>query len=296
MKAKIFLVLIVLLFLPLAAKAEEASQEQMIQRVEILKQEIGLLRSLLINIRAAKQGAEITAQSYLAVNLTDNSVLLKKNPNSLYPPASVTKLMTATIATEEISLERKITLTEEMLQPYGYSPSLYKGLSVTAENLIKASLIQSVNDAAEALSHFTGKENFVALMNKKAEELGMTNTIFYDAHGLNPANRSTAQDLVKLLTYIHKEHPELLSISRDNDFWLPDQTGRLLKFRNMNDFYHFSSFIGGKTGYLPEAKKTFASIFNVEDKKIAIVLLYSDNRQADVFAIIKKLQQSFKGQ
>jgi len=296
MKCKIALVLILLLFLPFAARAGEASREQIIQRVEILKQEIEVLRSLLANLGAAERGAEITAQSYLAIDLNDNAVLLKKSPNTAHSLASVSKLMTAVVASEEIDLERKITLTEEMLRPHGYSPSLYAGLSVSAENLIKASLIQSVNDAAESLGYFTGKENFVVLMNKKAEELDMTSTVFYDPHGLNPDNRSTAQDLAKLLIYVYKNHPELLSISRDNNFWLPDQTGRLLKFRNMNDFYPFTSFIGGKTGYLPEAKKTFASIFNIEDKKIAIILLRSDNRQADAFAVIKKLQQSLRSQ
>ena len=124
-----------------------------------------------------------------------------------------------------------------MLKPQGYSPSLYLGLSVSAENLLKAILIQSTNDAAEALSYFIGKEEFLALMNQKAKELNMINTVFYDPHGLNPANRSTAQDLIKLLTYIYKNHPEILDISRNNNFWLPDSTGKLLKFRNLNAFY-----------------------------------------------------------
>lgn len=293
MKWKIFLTLTLLFFLPFTAKADEAEKEQqrqqIIQRIEILNQELKLMRSLLISLQAASQGAEINAQSYLAVRLSDNSVLLQKNPGKPHSIASITKLMTAIITAEEIDLNEKITLTEEMLEPYGHSPSLYLDLSISAENLLKASLIQSTNDAAEALSHFAGKDNFIALMNKKAEEIGMTNTVFYDAHGLNPDNRSTAQDLAKMLAYIHKKHPELLKITRNNDFWLPDSTGRQLKFRNINNFYPFTNFIGGKTGYLPQAKETFASIFKIKENDIAIIILRSDNRKTDIFAIIKSL-------
>jgi len=127
-------------------------------------------------------------------------------------------------------------------------------------------------------------------MNQKAKELAMTNTVFYDVHGLNSTNLSTAQDLAKLLLYIYKNHPEILSITRNNNFWLPDSTGRLLKFQNVNNFYYFSSFVGGKTGYLLEAKQTLASIFNVNKEPIAIIVLYSSNRQADAFTILRKLK------
>jgi D-alanyl-D-alanine carboxypeptidase len=294
MKNKILFLTLLLLFLfsPVTAKGAAVSREQMLQKVEIIQQEMKLLQSLLSNIQTANQGGKITAHSYLAVNLSNNSILLKQNINRRYPIASITKLMTAVIASEELDLNQKITLTKEMLEPDGYSPSLYLGLSVSAEDLVKASLIQSTNDAAEALSYFMKKDKFVALMNQRAKELKMTNTVFYDSHGLNPDNRSTVQDLTKLLIYIYKNHPEILEISRNNNFWLPDPTGRLLKFRNLNGFYPLSSFVGGKIGYLFEARQTFASIFNIEGDNIAIVLLYSDNHRADIFAILKSLKQS----
>lgn len=298
MKYKIFLLLFfILVFVSspfvfktnraLAQAKKERLVQQITQRIEILKWEIQHLQTLLSNFRLQK---EITSPSYLAINLFDNSVLLEKNPNQPYPIASITKLMAAVIALENIELNQRITLTEEILKPLGHSPSLYLGLNVSAENLLKASLIQSTNDASEALAHFLGKETFLALMNQKAKELDMTNTVFYDPHGLNPANRSTSRDLAKLLLYIHQNHPQILDITRDNNFWLPDPTGRLLKFRNLNNFYPFSTFIGGKTGYLSEAKQTLASIFKVNEKPLAIIVLYSGNRQADTFAILKQLK------
>jgi len=293
MKYKIFLIFLISFFLfsPLGLNEARALNkkdlEQLLRQIEILKQEILLLQTLYSNFQLRE---EIDSPSYLAVNISDNSVILEKNPNQAYPIASVTKLMTAVIVIENIDLERKITLTEEMLQPFGYSPALFSGLNISAEKLLKASLIQSVNDAAESLSYFLGKKNFLALMNQKAQRLEMKNTIFFDPHGLNPDNRSSAEDLVKLLSYIYTNHPEILAITRNNNFWLPDPQGDLLKFRNLNNFYPLSAFIGGKTGYLVEAGQTLASIFNINEKPIAIVILYSQNHQADTFTIIRKIK------
>lgn len=294
MKYKIFLLpffVLLFVFSPLNSETVQALNQtervKLLQQIEILKQEILLLQTLLSNLQLQQ---EIIAPSYLAVNLSNDSVVLEKNSNRPYPIASITKLMTAVIALENIDGKRTITLTKEMLEPLGYSPALFLGLKVSAENLLKASLIQSTNDASEALAYSLGKEKFLTFMNQKAKELKMTNTVFYNVHGLNSANRSTAQDLAKLLLYIYKNHPEILSITRDNNFWLPDSTGRLLKFQNVNNFYHFSSFIGGKTGYLPEAKQTLASMFNVNEEPVAIIVLYSANRQADTFTILRKLK------
>ena len=287
MKYKALLIVLFLAFFLFSASGAKASTIELLrQQIEILKFEVSLLQSLLKNMQS-KGG--ITAKSYMAVNLADNSVLLEKNKHQLYPTASITKLMTALIATENTDNDLKITLTQEMLKPLGASPSLYLGLNVSAENLLKASLIQSSNDASESLAYSVGKQKFIQLMNQKAKELGMLNTIFYDAHGLNKANVATASDLVKLLSYIYKNHSEVLQITRNNDFWLPDKTGLLLKFQNVNNFYPLSGFIGGKAGYLTEARQAFAGVFEVKGESIAVVVLRSSNRQADVFAILQQL-------
>ncbi|MCH8741675.1 D-alanyl-D-alanine carboxypeptidase [Patescibacteria group bacterium] len=260
---------------------------KLIQQIQVLKQKIQHLQALILNLRLQQ---EITAASYLAVNLSNNSVVLEKNANQPFPIASITKLMSAVVAFENIDTDQTITLTEKMLEPLGYSPSLFLGLNVSAKNLLQASLIQSTNDAAESLTYFLRKGNFLDLMNQKAKELDMANTVFFDPHGLNPANRSTATDIAKLLTYIHENHAEILSITKNNNFWLPDPTGRLLKFQNVNNFYALPEFIGGKTGYLPEARQTSASLFNINKEPVVIILFYSSNRQSDTFKIINQLK------
>lgn len=283
-KIFLFILIISIFIFPFSVKAQP---QTLLQQIEILQREIRLLQALIVNFQLEQ---EITADSYLAVDLSNNAVLLAKNNDQSYPIASITKLMSSLIALEQIEANQEIRLRREMLRPAGRSPSLFLGARVSAKNLIKASLIQSSNDASEALAHFLGEEKFINLMNQKARELEMDNTIFYDAHGISPNNRSSANDLVKLLNYISQQQPEIWQITRNNNLWLPNNRGKLLKFRNTNHFYPLNRFVGGKTGWIPEAKQTFAGIFQINDRPVAIIVLRSDNRQADVFTIYRQLQ------
>jgi D-alanyl-D-alanine carboxypeptidase len=289
MNKKIFL-LICITFVLVFPKNVNSANILPAQQIEILQQEILLLQTLVssYNLRQTPK-----AESYLALDLSNNSALFSKNPEKSLPIASVTKLMSAVISLENIALEKQIELIDQMLEPAGQSPVLYSGLKITAENLLKASLVQSSNDAPEALAFSIGKQNFIDLMNKKAKEIGMHNTVFYDVHGLNPNNSSTASDLAKLISYIYKTHPKILDITKNNDFWLPNPNGVLMKFRNVNNFYYLPEFIGGKTGYLPQAKQTIASVFKINQKPVAIIVLYSDNRMADVFSILRQIKTRF---
>lgn len=237
---------------------------------------------------------EVLAQSYLVLDISSNTVIFQKNAGKTYPIASITKLMNAVVVLENIDTSQSITLTKDMLKPEGYSPALFLGLDVSAKNLLRAMLIQSTNDSAESLTYFLGNKTFIGLMNKKAKELGMINTYYYDAHGLNPQNYSTATSLSKLLTYIYKNHPQILEITKENGFQMPSPTGQLLTFQNLNVFSKKPEFIGGKSGYLPEAKQSMASLFNLNGKIIAIVVLKSQNRQADTLKLVDWVKNSDK--
>lgn len=296
LKLKIFLFLLPVLLLSLSPFKIEAlkpltteERAKIIIQIELLQKEVNRLIQLIAKINLQK---EISANAYLIADISNNSILLEKNINKLYPVASITKLMSSTIAIENINLEEKIILTERMLEPLGYSPSLFLGANIRGKDLLKASIIQSTNDASNSLTYFLKEEEFLNLMNKKAKELNMNNTVFYDSHGLNPLNTSNSSDLLKLLEYIYKNHPQILEISRDNNFWLPNNFGRMLKFKNVNNFYNHPLFIGGKTGYLIEARQTFASIFNIDQKPIVIIILYSNNRQLDTLKIIDFLNKN----
>lgn len=254
------------------------------QQADIIASEIRNLESLAKSMNSTET---ISADAYIVVDVKSKKIILEKNIDQKYPIASVTKLMNAVIVLENINTKTQIRLTKDMLKPEGQSPSLFINLKIPVADLLKASLIQSVNDAAQALSHAVGAGRFVKLMNKKAKALGMDHTVYYDAHGLNPKNVSTAGDLAKLMAHIYQNRPEILSITKNNDFWLPDVKGRLLKFKNLNNFYIMPDFIGGKTGYLVEAKETMASLFMINEKPVIIVVLRSDNAQADTLKLVE---------
>ncbi|MFA6190297.1 MAG: serine hydrolase [Candidatus Staskawiczbacteria bacterium] len=257
------------------------------QQLEILQNEILLLQAMNKNYNLYETPV---AGAYIAVDIATGKVLLAKNANEKFPMASVAKLMSAVVTLENINMKKKIVLTEKMLLPDGQTPALYEGLKITASDLLKATLIQSSNDSAEALSYFLGKTKFIKLMNQKAKKLGMSKTVYYDTNGLNIKNKSTATDLAKLISYIYKKHPQILEITKNNDFWLPDQTGKMLKFKNGNGFYYMNNFVGGKSGYLDEAKNTFDSVFTVNGRPIAIAALYMPNRAADIFSILRNIK------
>jgi D-alanyl-D-alanine carboxypeptidase len=249
------------------------------------------------NFSKENKKLEITSQSFLVVNLSDNSILLEKNKDQPKIPASLVKLMNALVVMENLNQNEIITLTSKMLSQRGESPALFPTLRISVENLLKASLIQSSNDAAFALTFSLPKGKFLKLMNEKAKKIGMKRTIFYDTTGLSLSNRSTAEDIVKLLSYIYQNHPRILEITKNDNFWLPGPDGKLRKFKNMNYFYQDPKFVGGKSGYLRKAGQNFASIFilNLKNKKkenqpIAIVILSSKDIYSDIIQIIDWLE------
>ena len=293
MKKKLVLILLAITFTfsPFlkASSANNLSPEEK----TVLIEKLILLIEKINNFRWQMQKTDfqkgLTATSYSVIDISNDSIVLSKNIEKVYPIASITKLMSAVITLENINQEEEILLTSKMLSPYGYSPAIHLGKTISAKDLIKAALIQSTNDAAESLTYFLGEEEFITLMNKKAEELSMESTAFYDAHGLNYLNRSSAPDIAKLVLYIRENHPEIFEITREENFQLYGEcVDSLCTFKNLNLFHKLTEFIGGKTGYLPtkadqqNAGQTFVGLFDFNEREYVIVLLNAKNRASDI--------------
>lgn len=163
--------------------------------------------------------------NYEAKGLADENgrLLISENENLVHPLASLTKIMTLLVVTEkieskEISLYDTVTITKEAGRLRGSTAHLNEGDKVTVEELFKAALIHSGNDAAYALAQFSAGsvENFVALMNKKAYELGLKDTTFRTPTGLpridGNLDVSTIADVSKLVSEVIK-HPIFLRYS-----------------------------------------------------------------------------------
>ncbi|MEK7172499.1 MAG: serine hydrolase, partial [Patescibacteria group bacterium] len=166
----------------------------------------------------------ISAESFLIVSVSKqghDTVLLEKNSSSELPLASVTKLMTYSVASEFYKNEQDIVITKEAAQQANTLNALLEGDTLRVNELIPIMLIESSNDAAFALTKVIGEEGFLDLMNFKAKELGLTNTRFYNPTGVDPEarnmpqdqiNYSTASDIAKLTKNLIFNQPEFLDI------------------------------------------------------------------------------------
>lgn len=207
------------------------------------------------------------------------------NPEQHWPLASITKLMASAVALEKIGAGQKITISEKAIAADGDAGNFKIGEKIAAEDLIKAMMLVSSNDAAVALAEFFGWDAFVAEMNKKTRDLQMTRTNFYDPAGLDLANQSTIHDIEKMVKYIFRHHPELFTWSTQKQL---DIAGRRLL--NISKFAGRSDFAGGKTGFLEEASGNLVSIFKNKGKNVLIVVLGVEDR----FSATERLYNFYK--
>jgi len=235
-------------------------------------------------VAASSSLPEILSKTEIALvsDMDSGADFINYNSGERWPLASITKLMTAVLAIEQIGKEKEIAASTSSLAVEGNLGKLDSGKLYKVEDVLKIMVITSSNHAAEALadSYPAGRDVFIESMNKKAASLGMNQTVFYDPTGLSPLNQSTANDIKKLISYIINNHPEILAYSREKNFG---------NFQNINIFAGRPDFLGGKTGYIDESKQNLASLFSVNSingqiyngangRRILIIVLGADDR------------------
>ncbi|MST03979.1 MAG: D-alanyl-D-alanine carboxypeptidase [Candidatus Pacebacteria bacterium] len=235
-------------------------------------------------ISAPKEDSDnpiLLAHSILLKDLTSGEILMKRNELDSWPMASLTKLMTATIALENMDLTSKILITKNSADQS--SNLLFKvGEYYSVIDMIKASLILSNNASALALAEGFGYEKFINLMQSKANFLGMKNSKFFEPTGLSPLNKSTALDFEILAKYIYTNHKEILDITTEKISSIKEITSGSDKVLNStNIFAGENYFIGGKTGYTLEAQGNLFSIFKAGNKVLLSIVLGSKSKFED---------------
>jgi D-alanyl-D-alanine carboxypeptidase len=236
-------------------------------------------------IKQNKKAPKISALSYLVADLESGKVLLSQNINQKLPIASVTKLMTAIVADETIGLDTKTTITSDAINTYGTQGNLKKGEAYTVLELFYPLLLESSNDAAEALAHTKDRQTFIADMNGKAKSIGLLNTTYDDASGLSSNNTSTVTDLFRLTQYISKYRKYIFDISTEKK----KEVGNKVWFSNSR-FRSDTDYVGGKNGYTDEAQKTQIVLFEEEFNEDKRTIVYIVLRSADVAYDVKMLR------
>ena len=225
----------------------------------------------------------LALQSGVAMIVDDREgvMLYGRNIERQRPIASLTKLMTALIIIESgVSLDEQIKITrEDRDRLRGTKSRLSYGAVFTRYDLLRAALGASDNRAAAALARTYpgGEESMFQAMNAKAQQLGMTQTRFVDASGLNNDNVSTANDLVRLVNETQK-HPLFETMTTTPSFHITDRaSGRQVAFRNTNRLVHRDSWSIGlsKTGYTAAAGNCLIMQATISERPLTIVLLNS---------------------
>ncbi|MEK7542255.1 MAG: L,D-transpeptidase family protein [Patescibacteria group bacterium] len=242
----------------------------------------------------------VSATNYLIADVDSGFVFAEKNSQEVHPIASIAKLMTALVVAENVDLRKSIVVTPAMLQAYGETEGLEEGERYRIVELFYPLLIASSNDAAEAVAGFLGRDRTIQMMNEKAKEILLANTVFTDPTGFDSGNVSSAQDLFYLARYIVNNRPPLLEITRGREVrsYGPAQFSRE-ELWNKNVFVADSSFVGGKTGYTTASKHTGAFLFRFlakenEIRTIAFVLLGSQDSKLDTQLLYSWVQRTYQ--
>lgn len=206
---------------------------------------------------AAGLSPQIQGQSALLMDASSGRILYQVNPHERLAPASVTKIMTALLVIENGRLDQMVTATENASTTPESAIWLEVGEQLTRQQLLYALMLNSANDAAVALAESVAgsEEAFVALMNRRAGELGMVDSHFVNPHGLHDENHYTsAYDLALLSREAMKNElfRKVVSTRTTTIPWNLNDYGRLLINKNRL-LYRYDDSIGIKNGYTKAA-------------------------------------------
>ena len=219
----------------------------------------------------ANANLDIKARTAILQDYYSGEILFEKEADISIYPASMTKIMTASIAFDfiksgDLKLDDKFIISEKAwrLSTAGYSSMfIMVNDEVSVENLLKGIIIASGNDACIALAEGIAgtEEEFAILMTAKAKEIGMENTNFANSSGINDTdNYSTVRDILKMSKYLINKHPEFYKWFSEKEFTWDRTGGDPITQGNRNPLLYKNFGADGiKTGYLAVEKYSLAS-------------------------------------
>ena len=225
----------------------------------------------------------ISSSNYILIDANTNRVLAEMNPDEEIEPASITKIMTGYIVSDQIqdgfiTLDDEVLISENCWRKKGSRMFIEEGSRVVLLDLIKGMVIQSGNDATCAIAeHVAGSEdNFVNLMMRYAEKMALDNTSFINPTGWPDADHySSAKDIAKLSTLLIKDFPDHYSLYKEKWF-----TYNNIRQRNRNALlWQDDSIDGLKTGHTESAGFCLVSSGTREQTRLIAVTLKSKSEK-----------------
>ncbi|HIG50037.1 MAG TPA: D-alanyl-D-alanine carboxypeptidase [Gammaproteobacteria bacterium] len=225
----------------------------------------------------------ISSSNYILIDANTNRVLAEMNPDEEIEPASITKIMTGYVVSDQIqegfiTLDDEVLISENCWRKKGSRMFIEEGSRVVLLDLIKGMVIQSGNDATCAIAeHVAGSEdNFVDLMMRYAEKMALDNTSFINPSGWPDTDHySSAKDIAKLSTLLIKDFPEHYSLYKEKWF-----TYNNIRQRNRNALlWQDDSIDGLKTGHTESAGFCLVSSGTREQTRLIAVTLKSKSEK-----------------
>lgn len=183
--------------------------------------------------------------------------------------------MTAIIAIESGKLDDKVIIGSEIKEAYGSGIYIKEGEVLTLRDLIYGLMLRSGNDASYSIAKYVGGtvEKFIEMMNDKAKELGMKNTIFNNPNGLDEkkGNYSSCYDMALLTSYAMK-NKEYRKITKTKKYVLKTNMNTY-SWTNKNKLLNHKYITGGKTGYTEIAKRTLVTTAKKDNTNLVVVTL-----------------------
>jgi D-alanyl-D-alanine carboxypeptidase len=234
-------------------------------------------------------------KAYLVADLSTGAVLAGENIASRWPTASITKLLTATLILDQLSTSTHITITPDMFAADTTEQTLAVGDTYTVEDLLHLMLMPSSNVAAEAMADYIGHAQFMAAMNARAQQWGMTKSYFSDPSGISAANESTANDLLTLAQHVYNSYPGVLAITDTHQTTITElNSGRRTAVTSINDFAGEPGFVGGKTGHTDQAGSNLLSIFRYNGHPVVIIVLGTVDRFGETSKLYAWFRTNYK--
>ena len=241
------------------------------------------------------------AKSAVLIERDTGTILYDKNSDEKLPPASMTKIMTMLLIMEaldkgQIKWDEKVRTSEYAASMGGSQIFLEPGEEMTVEQMLKGIAIGSGNDASVAMAEKIAgsSEEFVNMMNKKVEELGLKNTHFKNPTGLpEPDHYSSAHDMALMakellkyeeITNFTGKYEDYLREGTDKKFWLVN-TNRLVKF--------YPGVDGVKTGFTNEAKYCLTATAKKDNMRVIAVVFGADTPKDRNAQVTKMLDYAF---
>lgn len=227
----------------------------------------------------------VDAPSIILIEAGSKAILYSKDADTAYYPASITKIMTALIVIENCELEENVTFSYRAtheLEAGSSGIARTEGEIMTVRDCLYALLVASANEVAQALAeHVSGSmEAFAELMNKRAAELGCTNTHFANPSGLNDENHYTTCHDMALIMCEAIKHPEFVEIDSTTDYTIPatnkhsDSLRVFMKHDLLRGSEKYKYAVCGKTGYTSLAGFTLVTSAAKDGMNLICVALH----------------------